>query len=89
MKTNSTNIKEADLYQNIFKCCGWNNYTDYKVQNTVVMPKSCCKDYTKCSNGTTEDEKLVYEDGCKLKLNNAFQTVIHAACAILVKKQSL
>jgi hypothetical protein len=27
---------------------------------------------------------LVYQDGCKSKLINAFQTVIHVVCAILV-----
>jgi hypothetical protein len=85
MKTNSTNRNEADLYQDIFKCCGWNNFTDYKVNDTTnKIPKSCCKDKSKCPDDTTEKSDLVYPDGCKSKLINAFQTVIHVACAILV-----
>ena len=79
----------TDFYQMHFKCCGWNNYNDYK-NVTYFVPKSCCRlkncNVTGIENSTSAEviSKLIYTDGCQTLLVKTVKEVIEGACGILV-----
>ncbi|MED6252277.1 hypothetical protein ATANTOWER_009485 [Ataeniobius toweri] len=61
--TNETKTSDWDVVQEMFKCCGVNNYTDW--QNNI--PKSCC-------NPPCKGKKpAYYSEGCLERLKNWFE----------------
>ncbi|MEQ2160392.1 hypothetical protein GOODEAATRI_033333, partial [Goodea atripinnis] len=61
--TNATKTSDWDVVQEMFKCCGVNNYTDW--QNNI--PKSCCNPPCK------DKEPTYYSEGCLERLKNWFE----------------
>jgi hypothetical protein len=80
------NNTETNFYQKHFKCCGWDNYTSFMDGEILKVPASCCKDPSTCdpSSITENDEKLLWQTGCKSILVVQFRKVIEGACGILV-----
>jgi hypothetical protein len=74
---------ESDFYQKQFKCCGFNNYTDWIFNKTQWnVPESCCINKNDCS--AIDDPKQYYNVGCEGKLRSVISSVIEVACGILV-----
>ncbi|MEQ2300924.1 hypothetical protein AMECASPLE_030771 [Ameca splendens] len=61
--TNATKMSDWDVVQEMFKCCGVNNYTDW--QNNI--PKSCCN--PPCEG----KEPTYYSEGCLERLKYWFE----------------
>jgi len=80
---NKITIDERDKLQEMFKCCGWSNFKDYKSE----VPSSCCIDKSteKCTANDIDNHLKNYrEDGCATKITFAFSMIIETACGILV-----
>ena len=80
-------IFETNFFQQHFKCCGWNSYTDYSNGgvNNYSIPTSCCS-ASNCTEATINQNpsQLVFAIGCQDILVQTFSKVIEGACGILV-----
>ncbi|XP_038165278.1 CD63 antigen [Cyprinodon tularosa] len=83
--------KTVDDLQEVWKCCGVNNASDWKNygEDKVTVPDSCCKNVTVgCGKGTMTDANKVYQKGChdalETFLKENIQWVIVAALVIAV-----
>lgn len=79
----------VDSMQELFKCCGVKNYTDWFTTTWYLkngtVPHSCCKNITspECTGKLTQQGPLNTE-GCEAKLEKFLQDVLTYAMVVVV-----
>jgi len=77
---NDTNVAKAiDEMQKELKCCGVDNYTDWKLVVSTKPPASCCKN----NQSSTCPDTDLYKTGCYSVLRDAFIKHIVALYAVV------
>lgn len=86
--TNGVVNKVIDTFQKEHKCCGYNNWLDWKgskyYQNKKLVPKSCCKTDQGCpTDANNPNSSVYYQEGCFVKVTDWFKdnSIIAGACA--------